>query len=134
MAQEKGIDLVEISPAARPPVCKLMDYGKFVFDERKREKDQQRAQRMAQVDTKEIRLSPVIASADLDVKIKAVKRILDEGDKVRITIKFKGRQLQHIDLGKPIFEKIVNELPEVVIEKPPVLEGKQLFMILGKNK
>lgn len=134
MAQDKGMDLVELSPNARPPVAKLMDYSKFLFDEKKREKDQLRTQRLAQSDTKEVQLSPVIQINDLEVKIKAIKRILDEGDKVRITIRFKGRQLQHIDLGKPIFEKIVNDLPDAVIEKPPVFEGKQLFMILTKNK
>lgn len=132
IAQEKGLDLVEIAPQSRPPVCKLMDYGKYVFEEKKKEKDQKRAQRVSQVDTKEIQISPVIQDGDLKVKIKNIQRILDEGDKVRVVIKFSGRQLKHTELGKELFDKVIAAIPEVVVEKQPVFEGKNLFVILNK--
>ena len=132
IAQEKGLDLVEIAPNSHPPVCKLMDYGKFVFEEKKKEKEQKRAQRVSQVDTKEIQISPVIQEGDLKVKIKNVQRILEEGDKVRVVIKFSGRQLKHTELGKEIFEKVVSAIPGVLMEKQPVFEGKNLFIILTK--
>lgn len=132
IAQEKGLDLVEIAPQSRPPVCKLMDYGKFIFEEKKKEKEQKRAQRVSQVDTKEIQISPVIQDGDLKVKIKNIQRILEEGDKVRVVIKFAGRQLKHTELGKEIFNKVVAAIPEVVVERQPVFEGKNLFVILNK--
>jgi len=132
VAQERGLDLVEISPNGNPPVCKLMDYSKFIFEEKKKEKDQKRAQRLSQVDTKEIQISPVIQEGDLKVKIKNIQRILDEGDKVRVVIKFSGRQLKHTELGKELFEKVTAAIPNVVVEKAPVFEGKSLFIILSK--
>jgi len=133
IAQEKGLDLVEIAPNSHPPVCKIMDYGKFVFEEKKKEKEQKRAQRVSQIDTKEIQISPVIQEGDLKVKIKNIQRILEEGDKVRVVIKFSGRQLKHVELGKEIFEKVVSAIPEVTVEKQPVFEGKNLFIILHKT-
>lgn len=123
---------MEIAPQSRPPVCKIMDYGKFIFEEKKKEKDQKRAQRVSQVDTKEIQISPVIQDGDLKVKIKNIQRILDEGDKVRVVIKFAGRQLKHTELGKEIFDKVVAAIPQVIVEKQPVFEGKNLFVILNK--
>jgi len=132
IAQEKGLDLVEIAPQGRPPVCKIMDYGKYLFEEKKKEKDQKRAQRISQVDTKEIQISPVIQDGDLRVKIKNIQRILDEGDKVRVVVKFAGRQMRHTELGKEIFDKIIAAIPEAIVEKPPVFEGKNLFIILTR--
>ena len=131
VAQEKGLDLVEISPTSNPPVCKLMDYGKFVFEEKKKEKDQARAQRISQVNTKEIQISPVIQEGDLKVKIKNIQRILGEGDKVRVVIKFSGRQLKHVELGREIFEKVTTAIPGVIIEKQPIFEGKALSLVLN---
>lgn len=133
IAQDKGLDLVEISPTSNPPVCKLMDYGKYIFEEKKKEKDQKRAQRVSQVNVKEIQISPVIQEGDLKVKIKNIHRILDEGDKVRVVIKFAGRQLKHTELGKEIFDKVVEATPGVLLEKQPILEGKNLFVILSKS-
>ena len=132
IAQEKGLDLVEISSNSDPPVCKLMDYSKFIFEEKKKEKEQKRVQRIAQVDTKEIQINPVIQSGDLNVKIKNIQRIIDEGNKVRVIVKFSGRQLKHTELGKEIFEKVVAAIPGVIIEKQPVFEGKNLSIILNK--
>lgn len=132
IAQEKGLDLVEIAPTSNPPVCKLMDYGKFIFEEKKKEKEQKRAQRVSQVDTKEIQISPVIQEGDLKVKIKNIQRILDDGNKVRVVIKFSGRQLKHTELGKDIFTKVTSAIPSVIVERQPVFEGKSLFVILNK--
>ncbi len=132
LAQEKGLDLVEIAPQSNPPVCKIMDYGKFIFEEKKKEKEQKRVQRASQAELKEIQISPVIQEGDLKVKIKNIQRILDEGDKVRVVIKFSGRQMKHTELGKGIFDKVVVALPEVVVERQPVFEGKSLFVILNK--
>lgn len=133
VAQERGLDLVEISPQGNPPVCKLMNYGKYLFEEKIKEKAQQRTQRLSQVDLKEIQVSPVIQDGDLNVKINNIKRIFDGGDKVRIVIKFSGRQLKHIDFGKEIFDKIIAALPEARIEKQPSFEGRNLSMIIFKN-
>lgn len=132
IAQEKGLDLVEIAPQSRPPVCKIMDYGKFIFEEKKKEKEQKRAQRVSQADLKEIQISPVIQEGDLKVKVKNIQRILDEGDKVKVVIKFSGRQLKHTELGKEIFNKVIIAIPEAIVEKQPVFEGKTLFVILHK--
>lgn len=132
-AQEKGLDLVEISPHNELPVCKLMDYGKYVFEEKKKEKEQRRTQRISQADLKEIQVSPVIQDGDLKIKIKNIQRIIDEGDKVKIIIKFSGRQLKHAELGHSILEKIVMAMNNVIIEKQPSFEGKNLFLTLSKN-
>jgi translation initiation factor IF-3 len=132
IAQERGLDLVEIAPQGQPPVCKIMDYSKYIIEEKKKEKEQKRAQRVSQVDTKEIQISPVIQEGDLKVKIKNIQRILEEGNKVRVVVKFSGRQLKHTELGKEIFEKVVTAIPEVIVERQPVFEGKTLFVILHK--
>lgn len=133
IAQDKGLDLVEIAPNSVPPVCKIMDYGKYLFEEKKKEKENKRAQRIAQADMKEIQISPVIQDGDLAVKIKNVIRILEEGDKVKVIIKFSGRQLKHVELGKPIFNKVISSIPGVVVERQPIFEGRSLFVILTKN-
>lgn len=133
IAQEKGLDLVEISPNGDQPVCKLMDYGKYIFEEKKKEKEQKRAQRASQADVKEIQISPVIQDGDLKIKIKNIQRILDEGDKVRVIVKFSGRQLKHTELGKEIFEKVIAAIHGAIVEKQPIFEGKSLFIILNKH-
>lgn len=107
-----------------------MDYGKYIFDEKKKEKEQKRNQRLMQVETKEIQISPVIQDGDLKVKIKNIQRILDEGDKVRVVIKFAGRQLKHTEFGKEIFDKVIIAIPSAVVERQPILDGKNLFIVL----
>lgn len=109
-----------------------MDYSKFIFEEKKKEKEQKRAQRISQVDTKEIQISPVIQEGDLKVKINNIERILGDGNKVKVVIKFSGRQLKHTELGKEIFDKVILALPGIIVEKQPVFEGKNLFLILNK--
>lgn len=132
IAQDRGLDLVEIVPNSNPPVCKLMDYSKYLFEEKKKEKEQKKLQRASQVGLKEIQINSVIQDGDLKVKIKNIQRILDEGDKVRVVVKFVGRQLKHTELGKEIFDKVIAAIPDAVVEKQPVFEGKNLFIIINK--
>jgi translation initiation factor IF-3 len=107
-----------------------MDYKKYMFDEKKKEKEQKRLQRATRVDIKEVQISPVIHDGDLQIKIKNIQRLLDEGDKVRVVVKFAGRQMSHAELGKELFEKVINAIPEAIIEKQPVFEGKHLSMLI----
>lgn len=132
-AQDRGLDLVEISPQSDPPVCKLMDYNKFLFEEKKKEKEQRKKERAAQIILKDIQINPVIQEGDLNIKIKNIQRILGEGDKVRVIVKFSGRQMKHIELAKIIFEKVVDRIPEAVIEKNADWEGRNIFIILTKK-
>lgn len=133
MAQDRGLDLVEINGQSNPPVTKLMDYNKFIFEEKQKEKEQKRHQRANRIDVKEIQINSVIQDADLKVKIKNIQRILDDGDKVRIMIKFVGRQARHTELGEPILEKIITAIPEAVIESQPAFEGRNLLMLISKK-
>ncbi len=133
IAQDKGYDLVEIAPQADPPVCKLMDHNKFIFEEKKKEKEQRKKERAAQINLKDIQINPVIQDGDLAIKIKNIQRILDEGDKVRVVVKFTGRQLKHVELAKIIFEKVLAEIPECVLEKNTDWEGRNIFIILTKK-
>jgi translation initiation factor IF-3 len=132
IAQERGFDLVEVSPQAVPPVCKLLDYGKYLYEEKRKDKENKRAQRESQSALKEIQLSPVIQENDLNVKIKNIQRLLDDGNKVKVMIKFSGRQIKHSELAKVLFEKVLAKLPEKVnIEKSPNWEGRSLQMIIA---
>lgn len=134
MAEESDMDLVEISGDSNPPVCKIMDYDKYIFAEKKKEKENKKLQRANFVDIKEIQINPTIHDADLNVKIKNICRLLDEGDKVKIIVRFAGRQIRHAELGKTILQKIIDAIPTAIIDAPPVFEGKHLFLILDKNK
>ena len=133
LAQERGLDLVEINGQSNPPVAKLMDYNRFVFEEKQKEKEQRRHQRATRVDIKEIQINAVIQDGDLKVKINNIRRILEDGDKVRIIVKFVGRQVRHTELGEPILEKIVAAIPEAVIEEQPSFEGRNLTMLISKK-
>jgi translation initiation factor IF-3 len=132
-AQDKGMDLVEIAPQSDPPVCKLMDYNKFLFEEKKKEKEQRKKERASQVILKDIQINPVIQEGDLNIKIKNIHRILNEGDKVRVVVKFTGRQMKHVELAKTIFEKIIDRIPDAVLEKNTDWEGRNIFIILTKK-
>lgn len=133
MAKAVELDLVEVAPNSTPPVCKIMDFGKFQFEEKKKEKEQKRAAKISAVETKEIQINSVIQDGDLEIKIKNIKRILEEGNKVRVLVKFVGRQVQHIGIGKIILEKIVQAIPDAVIEKQPFFEARNLMMTLSSN-
>ncbi len=125
--------MVEISPQSDPPVCKLMDYNKFLFEEKIKEKEQRRQERASKVHVKDIQIKPVIQDGDLAIKIKNIQRILSEGDKVRVIVKFTGRQLKHVELAKSIFEKVLDSIPEATLEKNTDWEGRNIFIVLTKK-
>ncbi len=130
LAEERGFDLVKIAPQATPPVCKLMDYGKYRFDNSKREKDQRKNQKT--VDIKEVRLSATIDLHDLEVKAKNCIKFLQQGDKVKVSIRFRGRQATHGDIGLQVmsdFFELVKDLG--VIERPAKQEGRNMYMVLN---
>ncbi len=129
-AEEQGLDLIEIVPTAAPPVAKIMDYGKFRYDQTKREKENKKAQH--QVKVKEVKLSPNISEHDLDVKLRQAHEFLEKGNKVKITIMFRGREMMHPELGKRLIEKVNAALEEVAaIEMPAKMFGRILNMVLA---
>jgi len=130
LAQQQGLDLVEVAPNENPPVCKLMDYGKFRYEQTKKDRDSRKSQK--QVVLKEVRFSPKIDEHDVDYRTKMVRRFLEEGNKVKLTVKFKGRELAHTNLGRDVLDQVRLTLGEnVVIESPPKMEGKSMIMIVA---
>jgi len=133
MAAEKELDLVEVSPTAVPPVCRIMDFGKFKYQQSK--KLQEAKKKQVQVQLKEVKLRPKTDDHDLDFKVKHVKRFLEEGNKAKITMVFRGREITHTNLGLEILEKISEVLQEVaVIEVRPKMEGRSMYMIVAPKK
>ena len=130
LAQQQGLDLVEVAPNENPPVCRLMDYGRFRYEQTKKERDSRKTQK--QVTLKEVRFSPKIDEHDVDYRTKMVRRFLDEGNKVKLTVKFRGRELAHTNLGRDVLEQVRQSLGEnVVVESPPKMEGKSMIMIVS---
>ncbi len=130
MAEAAGLDLVEISPTAKPPVCKVLDYGKYKYEAQKKAHDARKKQKVIQI--KEIKLRPTIDKHDLEIKIRNVLGFLDEGDKVRITLRFRGREMDHSEVGMKILEKVQEALKDhSKIENSPRIEGKQIVMLVG---
>lgn len=128
-ARERNLDLVEVSPNANPPVCKILDYGKYKFEQEKRLRDSRKTQKVLKL--KEIRMQPKIGSGDLDTKAKHVQEFLDEGDKVKVTIRFRGRELAHTELGYDVLNEVLKRLKDgYVIEKPAAMEGRFMSMTL----
>ncbi|HEY3195810.1 MAG TPA: translation initiation factor IF-3 [Candidatus Dormibacteraeota bacterium] len=133
IANEKGLDLVEVAPQANPPVCRLMDYGRFKFETIKREKDQRRKQNVIKL--KEMKLRPKVAEHDFQTKFKGLRQFLEAGEKVKVTIMFRGREMVHQDIGRRILDRVADDArPFAVVERPPLLEGKNLFMILAPSR
>jgi translation initiation factor IF-3 len=131
MARERGLDLVEVSPMAVPPVCKLMDYGRFKYEQSKKENEARKHQKVSEL--KEIRLSPRTDDHDLNVKARKIEEFLAEGDKVKVGVRFRGRELAHPELGRQLLEKIIAGLKSIaVIERPPLMEGKIMSMIVSR--
>ena len=129
-AQEDGLDLVEINPMAKPPVCKIMDYGKFKYEEKKKASEAKKKQVVVQL--KEVKLRPKTEEHDYDFKVRNVKRFLEEGNKARITIMFRGREITHREQGSQILDDVSKDVKDVgVIEQAPRMEGRQMFMILA---
>lgn len=128
-ALDVGLDLVEISPNADPPVCKILDYGKYKYEQQKKKHQAKKKQKVIEV--KEIQLRPMINDNDLQVKCRAIQRFLSEGNKVKISMRFRGRELSHQDLGMEVLMRIKNDFEELAkIETFPKLEGKQMIMIM----
>jgi translation initiation factor IF-3 len=133
MAREAELDLVEISPTANPPVCRIMDYGKFKYEQKKKASESKKKQHTMTV--KEVRVRPKTGQHDIDVKVKRAREFLEEGDKVQLTVLFKGREVVHSHIGIAILNEIAKTLTEVAkVERPPRLEGKRMHMILSPIK
>ena len=129
-AEEAGLDLVEIVPNADPPVCKIMDYGKFRFQEQKKKAEARKRQKV--VELKEIKLRPNIDTHDYEVKTKAMHRFFGEGDKVKVTLRFRGREMAHPELGMKLLQKVQEDFDDIAkVEYAPRMEGRQMIMILA---
>ena len=132
-AVKAGVDLVEISPNAEPPVCRVMDYGKFLYEKSKSQKEQKKKQK--QVQLKEIKFRPGTDEGDYQVKLRNLIRFLEEGDKAKVTLRFRGREMAHQDLGMNVLERVKNDLEELaVVESFPKVEGRQAVMMLAPKK
>lgn len=130
LAEERQLDLVKIAPKANPPVCKIMDYGKYLFEMAKKEKEARKNQKV--INVKEIRLSASIEDHDLGVKARNADKFLKAGDKVKVTIRFRGREMAHPEVGYEVMEKFVSMLTvEAVVERKPTLEGNHMIMVLA---
>lgn len=133
IARERGLDLVEVSPNAKPPVCKILDYGKFKFDQEKKLRESKKTQKILKF--KEIRMQPKIGPGDMDIKAKHVQEFLDDGCKVKITIRFRGRELAHTERGFDVLNEILKRLTSAyVVEKPALMEGKTMSMTIAVKK
>ena len=133
LADEAGLDLVKIAPTAKPPVCKIVDYGKYRYEQARKEKDARKKQKTIEI--KEIRLSPNIDTNDLNTKINAAKKFLTKGDKVKVTLRFRGREMAHMNASKHILDDFAEALTEIaVVEKPAKVEGRSMTMVLAEKR
>ena len=132
MARERNLNLVEVSPEANPPVCKVMDYGKFRYNQRK--KEHKAKQKQHQIVVKEIRLRPKIERHDLETKVRHAREFLERGDKVQVNMLFRGPEMRHVELGKKVMESVIELLSDLIkVEKPPTLQGRRMVMILSSK-
>ncbi|PRX37964.1 translation initiation factor IF-3 [Meinhardsimonia xiamenensis] len=130
LAQQVGLDLVEISPNATPPVCKIMDFGKFKYEQQKREAEARKKQKTIEV--KEVKFRPNTDKHDYEVKMRNVKRFLEHGDKVKVTLRFRGREMAHQDLGRQLLERVAADVEGLgKVENMPKMEGRQMVMMIG---
>lgn len=133
LAEEAGVDLVKIAPTAKPPVCRIVDYGKFRYEQTRKEKDAKKKQKVMEV--KEIRLSPNIDTNDLNTKTNAARKFLSKGDKVKVTLRFRGREMAHMASSKHILDDFAEVLADIaVIDKAPKVEGRSMTMFLTQKK
>lgn len=132
-AEEAGLDLVEVSPQARPPVCKIMDYGRFKYEQSKKQHEQKKKQTV--IHLKEIKMRPSTDEHDFQTKLRHIRKFLKEGNKVKCTIRFRGREMAHIDLGYGRMNRVIEEVAEIgSAESNPKMEGRQMFMMLSPGK
>ncbi|PJE29838.1 translation initiation factor IF-3 [Pseudooceanicola antarcticus] len=130
MAEEAGLDLVEISPNATPPVCKIMDFGKFKYEQQKRESEARKKQKIIEV--KEVKFRPGTDIHDYEVKMRNVMKFLEKGDKVKVTLRFRGREMAHQNLGRELLERVAEDVKELgKVENMPKMEGRQMVMMIG---
>ncbi len=133
MAEEAEVDLVEIAPQAEPPVCRLMDYGKFKYQEQKKAHDARQKQKIIQV--KEVKFRPGTDEGDYNIKVRNLTRFLEEGDKTKVTLRFRGREMAHQEIGLRLLEKVKADLEPVgIVEQFPKMEGRQMIMVLSPKK
>jgi translation initiation factor IF-3 len=133
LAQEAGLDLVEISPNATPPVCKIMDFGKFKYETQKKEAEARKKQKIIEI--KEVKFRPNTDVHDYEVKMRNVVRFLEGGDKVKVTLRFRGREMAHTDLGRNLLERVAEDVKEIgKVENMPRIEGRQMVMMIGPAK
>ena len=133
LSEEAGLDLVEISPNASPPVCKIMDYGKYKYEQQKRESEARKNQKIIEV--KEIKFRPGTEENDYQIKLKSITRFIQDGDKAKITMRFRGREMMHQDLGLELLKRIETDLSDqAVVEQEPQSEGRQLVMVMSPTK
>lgn len=130
LAEEKGLDLVEVAPNGHPPVCRIMNYGKYRYEQQKRDKEAKKKQKVFQI--KEVKLRPNIEDHDFFVKLKNAQRFLLDGNKVKVTIMFRGREMTHPELGQDVLDRFAKELGDSIVrEKPPKMEGRNMTMIIA---
>ena len=133
MAEEAGLDLVEISPNNKPPICKILDLGKYKYQAQKKAAEKRKKQKTQEV--KEIKMRPNIDTHDYEVKMRSVKKFLDEGDKVKLTMRFRGREMAHQELGLEVLNRVRGEIAEISkVEAEPKLEGRQMMMVVAPAK
>ena len=130
MAAEVGLDLVEVSPNAEPPVCKILDYGKYKYEAQKKKAEARKKQKVIEV--KEIKLRPSIDDNDYEVKMRAMRKFIEEGDKVKVTLRFRGREMAHQDLGMKVLDRVREQLDDMAkVEQFPKMEGRQMVMVMA---
>lgn len=130
LADEAGLDLVEISPNAKPPVCKIMDFGKYKYEQQKRESEARKKQKVIEV--KEVKFRPNTDTHDYDVKMRSVTKFLENGDKVKVTLRFRGREMAHQELGRDLLERVAADVVGLgKVENMPKMEGRQMIMVIG---
>lgn len=130
IATEKGLDLVEVAPTARPPVCRIMDYGKFKYEQQKREREARKKQKV--INIKEVKMRPNIEDHDFEVRVKNTEKFLKEGDKVKATIMFRGREIVHANLGKAVLDRLLERVQDLcIVERAAKVEGRNMIMILA---
>ena len=133
IAREAELDLVKIAPTAKPPVCKIIDYGKFKYEQARKEKEARKKQKTIEI--KEVRLSPNIEENDLNTKVSAARKFIQKGDKVKVTLRFRGREMAHVQKTKQILDVFAEKLSDIaVVEKAPKLEGRQMMMFLTEKR
>lgn len=133
VAKERGYDIVEVAPQVVPPVCRLLDYGKFKYEQTKKEREARKRQKS--IFLREVRMRPKIGEHDIEFKTRIVKKLIDEGNKVKVSILFRGREITHPELGRELLERVARELEEkAIVERAPIMDGRRMIMVLAPAK